>query len=210
MMSAARLTAGMLTQSYQWYLHSRGGQKKHAAPPHTRTVRTPCFKRCVQVGWLQPITECLLCFGFVFEEKVDPTPWPPFLLGLRACQTYVIQEIPLLGPSGVTIATGTRTCRCRPSPARSRAHARRLPLPLYCLEAFVMTVGGIGQCCPEVVLYRRASCCEEVHVQTHRVALGTLQNNLITRDCLRPQHLIIQLSFSCCYAEGTVGNGKGG
>ncbi|KAI4820866.1 hypothetical protein KUCAC02_028833 [Chaenocephalus aceratus] len=49
------------------------------------------------------------------QEKVDPTPWPPFLLGLRACQTYVIQEIPLLGPSGVTIATGTRTCRCRPS-----------------------------------------------------------------------------------------------
>lgn len=88
-------------------------------------------------------------FSFVFEEKVDPRPWPLFLLGLKACQTYVIQEIPLLGPSGVTIATGTRTCHCWPAPYSllctcSLACFLFFSLPLYCLKPFVM-VGGISQ-----------------------------------------------------------------
>lgn len=76
---------------------------------------------------------CSPAAGFVLlEEKVDPAPLAPFfLLGLRACQTHVIQEIPLLGPSGVTIATGGGTCRCRPLvPARSRAHAPSGPVLL--------------------------------------------------------------------------------
>lgn len=121
-MSAARLTAGMLTQSYLWHLHLEGRDRNTLAGPPTHTHTALRLK---SASWLErcvTITKCLFCFppfGFVFEEKVDPTPWPLFLLGLRACQTYVIQEIPLLGPSGVTIATGTRTCRCRPSLARS-------------------------------------------------------------------------------------------
>lgn len=41
-----------------------------------------------------------------------------------------------------------------------------LALPRHCLEAFVVMVGRISQvcrCCPEVILYGRVSCCEEVH-----------------------------------------------
>ena len=130
MMSAARLTAGMLTQLYQWHLHLEGKDRNIVEGPHTQR-RDLVFKAAYRLDSCSP-SLCLFCFppfGFVFEEKVDPTPWPLFLLGLRACQTYVIQEIPLLGPSGVTIATGTRTCRCRPSLTRSCAHAHWLALP---------------------------------------------------------------------------------
>lgn len=36
MMSAARLTAGMLTQSYQWHLHLEGRDRNILAGPHTQ------------------------------------------------------------------------------------------------------------------------------------------------------------------------------
>lgn len=77
-------------------------------------------------------------FFFFLKEKVDPRPCPLFLLGLRACQAHVIQEIPLLGPSWVAVATGTRTCRCRPWLLRTLASSSSF----YCWEVFVVGVGG--------------------------------------------------------------------
>ena len=102
--------------------------------------------------------------------------WPLFLLRLWACQTHVIQEIPLLCPRQVTIATGTRTCRCRPLLACSCAHAHWFPLPLHCSLGFVLMVRGISQ----VMLYRCAFCHEEVGLQIHSV----LEYYLILRVCL--------------------------
>lgn len=44
MMSAARLTAGMLTQSYQWHLHLQGRDRPptHTRTPRTHTAQKPC------------------------------------------------------------------------------------------------------------------------------------------------------------------------
>lgn len=170
-MSAVRLTAGMLTQPYQWHLHADGrGTHSHT---ERRDLPLKVESRPVAVArrWV-PLLISTRWFCF-WGESWSTTPCPFFLLGLTACQTHVIQEIPLLGPSRVTIATGIRTCRCRPSLRLAPVHmlARSLAPVLYCTEAFVATVGGIIQvsrCCPEVILYFCFSCCKETCLQTHR------------------------------------------
>lgn len=137
-----------------------------------------------------PLLLSTLWFCFWGESWSYP-PGPLFLLGLRACQTYVIQEIPLLGPNGVTIATGTQTCRCRPRLCTCSL------APLDCCEVFVVMVGGTSQvywCCPKVLLeicflfwgeFTEGLC-----------ALKMAPINFILRDSLPPWYLIISFSFS--------------
>lgn len=54
MMSAARLTAGMLTQAYQWHLHLEGRDRNMLAGPHTQRQRerTETLRLRLCPGWI--------------------------------------------------------------------------------------------------------------------------------------------------------------
>lgn len=143
----------------------------------------------------------------VLRRKLILPPGPLFLLGLRACQTYVIQEIPLLGPSGVTIATGTRTCHCR-----SRSYSLLCTCSLACsprslflcivwspllswweglvwlADVFLMFFFSFFLCIHVLSGFDQGETCSRRITQC---TLETVQSNLMLGDCLRLWYLII-------------------
>lgn len=118
----------------------------------------------------------LLSIRFVLEEKVDPTPWPPFPAGIKGlsdiCDPGNTFTRPKWGHHSnwhsnlpLQALAGSLLCTC------SLVRGVCSLFPVIVWKAFVVTLGGITQVCwcwhKVEALYGYASCSGEVNWQTN-------------------------------------------
>lgn len=126
MMSAVRLTAGMLTQSYQWHLRA---QRRTRLPSSSLEAFSSSF----------------------FKGESRSQSLPPFPAGIKGLSSTCDPGNTFTGPE--QDRHGNRHSNL---PLQARAPARTLASSssFYRWEVFVVRVGGasgVGCCCPEVV-----------------------------------------------------------